>query len=624
MARINPFKIQESAMPGARIKNFIRDRYSGDYFEFSENHRSQSIGKHISERKILSLFLIFCFFILVLFGRALYLQIVKGDYYRHLAEGNRIRSDVIKANRGLIYDRFGNLLVKNISYFFLYISPALLPEDSGVRQSLLQEISILIDLDPAELDKRLNSKLEGDKALVYENVPYESAIKLMLMSENNPSLSVNFEPRRQYFANLNLSHVLGYLGVISEADLSAGYAYHDRVGKDGLELIYEDTLRGQDGARSVEVDALFKEKNIISETVPTDGQDLNLTIDATAQGKLAEIMQTNAKNNDKNKMAAIVLDPSDGGILAIASLPTYDNNIFTSVLNTEDYKNIIQDPNTPLLNRVISGTYPLGSVFKTVMASAALEEKIIDTSFRVQSTGGVQLGNSFFPDWRSGGHGSTDIYWALADSVNTFFYTVGGGNNQWLTTGLGIDKITDYASRFGLGKISGIDLPSEATGFLPSQAWKQEIFGEKWYVGDTYNLSIGQGFLTATPLQAAIIMSCIANSGTAYVPHLAKDIDPKIALTNIVSSANLDVVRTALRQTVTRGTAQSMQSVSVPVAGKTGTAQFNNQKQPHSWFAGFAPYDDPKIVIAVLVEEGGDRGLAVTVARQFMEWYFSQ
>lgn len=624
MARNNPFKIQESAMPDAKIKHFTRNRYSGDYFEFGEYRSRQSLGKHIPEKKIIGLFLIFCLAILMLFSRSFYLQIVRGKYYRHLAEGNRIRLDVIKANRGLIYDRFGKPLVKNISYFFLYISPEFLPSEENQRQQFLQTLADILNIDKQELENRLDNSKDEDKILVYENVPYETAIRLMIMSETNPALTINFEPRRQYFANFNLSHVLGYLGVVAEDDLDKGYSYHDRIGKDGLELVYEDILRGQDGTRSVEVDALFREKNIISETEAIDGQDLALTIDATAQGKLAEIMQGIAQNFGKNKMAAIIMDPSDGGILAMASLPTFDNNIFTSILNTQDYQGIVYDPNTPLLDRAISGTYPLGSVFKTVMASAALQEKIIDTNFKVQSTGGVQLGNSFFPDWRPGGHGSTDIYWALADSVNTFFYTVGGGNNQWLTSGLGIDKIVDYAGRFGLGKASGIDLPGEAAGFLPSQSWKQETFGEKWYVGDTYNLSIGQGFLTATPLQAAVIMSYIANSGTAYVPHLKKDQEPKIALTNIVSSDNLYVVRAALRQTVTRGTAQSMQSVSVPVAGKTGTAQFNNQKQPHSWFAGFAPYDDPKIVIVVLVEEGGDRGSAVTVARQFMEWYFSQ
>jgi len=332
-------------------------------------------------------------------------------------------------------------------------------------------------------------------------------------------------------------------------------------------------------------------------------------------------------------MAAVVLDAKDGGVLAMNSLPTFDNNIFTTVLNQDDYQKIISDPNAPLLNRAMSGTYPLGSIFKTVVGSAALEEGLINASFTVRSTGGVTVGNNFFPDWRPGGHGLTNIYWAIADSVNTFFYSIGGGNNQWLNVGLGVDKMMDYAKKFGLGKETGIDLNMESAGFLPSKEWKEKTYGERWYLGDTYNLSIGQGYLLATPLQAAVLMSYFANNGQVYQPHLIRqteedkiieDFDPQLALTNIISSDNLNIIRQGLRETVARGTAQSLQSVPVKVAAKTGTAQFNNNKSPHSWLAAFAPYDDAKIVITVMVEEGGDIGLAVTIAREFMEWYFSQ
>jgi penicillin-binding protein 2 len=246
---------------------------------------------------------------------------------------------------------------------------------------------------------------------------------------------------------------------------------------------------------------------------------------------------------------------------------------------------------------------------------------------------GVNVSGNFFPDWRPAGHGTTNIYWAIADSVNTFFYSIGGGNNQWLKEGLGVDKIIEYAKKFGLGKKTGIDLPAEESGFLPSKQWKEDTIKERWYLGDTYNLSIGQGYLLATPLQAAVYTSYFANSGQAFVPHLVKEIKTKDQieevktqplLTNLIDSANLEIVRKAMRQTVLTGTAQSLKSVPVPVAGKTGTAQFNRNKTPHSWFSSFAPYDDPKIVMTVIVEEGGDTGWAVTVSRQFMEWYFSQ
>lgn len=635
MTKNNPFKIQEGQIRDSKVGAYLKHKKTGDYLDFGLVDKTQALGKFFSDNKIAWLSIIFILFLFILFFRAFYLQAIRGEYFRDVAEGNRIRSDVIKANRGLIYDRFGNLLVKNISYFFLYINNDIWPEDEIVQEEIIDELAVILQLSKEEIKNAISDNSgPADKILIYENLPYDVAMRLIILAETYPSLSVTYEPRRQYFVNLGLSHALGYLGVVDQEDVDKRrYNYNDRIGKIGLEQIYENVLKGQDGVRQIEVDALFREKNIISEINPIDGADLVLTVDMKAQEKLSEIMKKNAEKYDKAKMAAIVLDPNDGGVLAMVSLPSYDNNIFTTVLNKDEYKNIIQDENLPLLNRVVSGTYPLGSVFKTVIASAALEEKLIDTNFTVNSTGGVQIGANFFPDWRPGGHGRTNIYWALADSVNTFFYSVGGGNNEWLSLGLGSDKIIEYAKKFGLGQITKIDLGSEASGFLPSKKWKEETFGERWYLGDTYNLSIGQGFLLVTPLQAATLMSYFANDGEVYLPHFIKAIkkdeqedvyQPKLFLTNVISSDNLNIVRRGLRMTVTNGTAQSLQSVAVDVAGKTGTAQFNRNETPHSWMAAFAPYQDPKIVTAVIVEEGGDIGLAVTITREFMEWYFSQ
>lgn len=631
----NPFKIQEGQIRDSKVSDFIKHKKSGDYLNFGLIEKTQQLGKFFEDKKIRWLFFVFTGLLLILFARSFYLQAVKGSYFRNVAEGNRIRSDVIKANRGLMYDRFGDLLVKNISYFFLYVDTIMLPTDELLKQDLFNKLANILEIPKLELEGRIfNEQTSLSKVLVYENLPYELAMKLIIFSENQPSINVAYEPRRQYFTNLGMGHSLGYLGIITEEDIkNRKYNYHDRIGKTGLEFIYEDILKGQDGVRQVEVDALFREKNILSMVEPVDGADLVLTIDAKAQEKLFSIMQKNAEKHDKKKMSAVVLDAKDGGVLAMVSLPSYDNNMFTTVLNKDDYKNIIEDENLPLLNRVISGTYPMGSVFKLVMASAALEEKIIDTNFTVNSTGGVQVGANFFPDWRPGGHGLTNIYWSLADSVNTFFYSIGGGNNQWLNLGLGADKIVEYAKKFGLGEPTNIDLNAEAKGFLPSKDWKETTFGERWYLGDTYNLSIGQGYLLSTPLQAATLMSYFANNGQVYTPHFIKETkngdkvdvyQPKPLLTNVVSSDNLNIVRRGLRMTITDGTAKSLQSVAVDVAGKTGTAQFNKNKTPHSWMAAFAPYEDAKIVTAVIVEEGGDIGLAVTVTREFMEWYFSQ
>ncbi|MDP2812715.1 MAG: penicillin-binding protein 2 [bacterium] len=631
----NPFKIQEGSIKDAKVSKFIRDKKSGDYLDLDVFGKSERLGRCFDNKRLSVFFYIFLACVLMLFIRSFYLQIIKGSSFRDVAEGNRIRFELIPANRGLIYDRFGEVLVKNVSYFFLYINTDLLPQPEKEKNNLFTNLTKELSIDLAELSKRLDSRESGSKrAIIYENLPYDLAIKLMVLSENYPAIELSYEPRRSYFSQLGLSHALGYLGEASEEDVASGnYNFSDRIGKSGIELVYEDILRGKNGYRQLEVDAFFSEKNIISMTEPIDGTDIILTIDAKAQAKLFEIMKKNSELYDKPKMAAVILDPKDGGILAMNSLPAYDNNIFSTILNKNDYNAIIQDESTPLLNRVTAGTYPPGSVFKPIVASAALEEKIITENFRVNSTGGINVGGNFFPDWRPGGHGSTDIYWAIADSVNTFFYSIGGGNNEWLDIGLGADKIIDYAKKFGLGKNSGVDLTLEDEGFLPSKEWKEESSGERWYLGDTYNLSIGQGYLLVTPIQIANLMSYFASGGTVYKPHFIKEIKletnqnelkPEIALTNIISSGNLNILREALRKTVVSGSAQSLQSVPVKVAGKTGTAQFNKNKTPHSWFASFAPYEDPKIVMTVLVEEGGDRGLAVTISREFMEWYFSQ
>ncbi len=630
--RDDPFKIREGQIKDTRVRGFSKARHSGDYLDFW-SEASTSVGKFFVDSKITIFFFILVSFLFILWSRSFYLQVIQGDYFLDIAEGNRIRQEIVKANRGLVYDRFGNLLLKNISHFFLYLDKNNLVTDETEKNTFLTNLSSILMIDPAIITERLEAE-KSNKVLVYENVPYEQAMKLILLAESEQAIEINYEPRRQYFDYLGLGHVLGYLGSVSEEDLDKNkdYRYNDKLGKTGLELIYEDTLRGQDGVREIEVDALNRAKNIIAWHEPVDGYDMTLTIDAAAQAKLYEVMANNAKNFDKPKMAAVVLDVEDGGILAMMSLPIFDNNIFTSSLDQEKYNSILTDPSNPLLNRVVAGTYPFGSVFKPVVAAAALQENLIDKNFSVQSTGGVQIGNNFFPDWRPSGHGKTDVRWALADSVNTFFYTVGGGNNQWLQEGLGMEKIVDYAHLFGMEKTTGIDINGEVAGFLPTKEWKEQALGERWYLGDTYNLSIGQGYLLGTPLQAAMIMSYFA-TGKVYQPHFIKSVQKgeqmetyqaQLMLENLIDADNLELIRQGLRETVVSGTAQSLQSVAVEVAGKTGTAQFNSNKTPHSWFASFAPYKDPKIVTLVLVEEGGDRGLAVTVARQFLEWYFAR
>ncbi|PLX25568.1 hypothetical protein C0580_02150, partial [Candidatus Parcubacteria bacterium] len=328
----NPFKIQEGSIRDSKVGGFIAGKHSGDHVDFDSFGKFERLGKFFSEKKVRILFLVFFSLIFILFVRAFYLQGLEGDYYRGVAEGNRIRSDVIRANRGLMYDRFGQALVKNVSYFFLYIKPDLMPEDDLLRLDFTDDLAELLELERSDLDQRLTEgSAKGDKALVYENLPYDLAIRLMIMSEKYPAIEVTHEPRREYDTDYGLAHTMGYLGEVSEEDVENGYNYHDRIGKTGLEYVYQDTMKGKNGIRQVEVDALFREKSIISMTEPIEGKDIVLTIDAKAQEKLFEIMNDVSERFDKPKMAAVILDPKDGGVLAMASLPSYNNNIFTTI-----------------------------------------------------------------------------------------------------------------------------------------------------------------------------------------------------------------------------------------------------------------------------------------------------
>ncbi|MCK4554296.1 penicillin-binding protein 2, partial [Candidatus Parcubacteria bacterium] len=280
----------------------------------------------------------------------------------------------------------------------------------------------------------------------------------------------------------------------------------------------------------------------------------------------------------------------------------------------------------------ISGEYPSGSTIKPVIAAAALEEGIISEHTSFTSVGGIKVGQWFFPDWRAGGHGITDVRRAIAESINTFFYYIGGGHQDF--KGLGIDRIYKYGELFGLNAQLGIDLAGEVSGFLPTKKWKEETKGERWYIGDTYHLSIGQGDILVTPLQVANYTSVFANGGALYRPHLVKqilsggdkvfkEVEPVIIRDNFIGDYNIEIVRQGMRRTVTAGSARSLQSVPVAVAGKTGTAQWSSKKNHHAWFTGFAPYDNPEVVITILVEEGGEGSdVAVPIAKEFLEWYF--
>lgn len=650
----NPFKIQTGSFKEGKIDSVYRPGWAEDV-HISDSKQKERIGKSFDFSRIPFFLISLYFFIGVLGAKIAWLQLVNGEYYYSMAEGNRIRAERIEPRRGIIYDSKLRPLVRNKANFLLYVIPADLPEKEKAEKILNRVYDILGDVDRNAANESVfqvkRRSLEAyQPVFIADNIDYEKAMLLYLESASWPGVILSDKAGREYMntvsiydtkststLGLSLSHILGYTGKISGDDLEKygdQYSSIDYIGKMGIEYFWENELKGVGGKKSIEVDALGKEKKIIGQIDAVDGKNLVLSIDAEVQVKLEELLLAELSKIGLGRASAVVMDPNNGEVIALVSLPAYNNNLFAKGIKAADYKLMLEHPDNPLFNRSISGEFPAGSTVKPVMAAAALQERVIseDTSFL--SNGGLRISQWFFPDWQAGGHGQTDVRKAIAQSVNTFFYYIGGGYGDF--TGLGVDRIVKYEKLFGLGTQTGIDLPGEADGFLPTKEWKEEVKKERWYIGDTYHLSIGQGDLTATPLQVAQYISVFANGGKLYRPHLVKELlsdndhkvqkaDTDLVREKFIDDYNIQVVREGMRQTVLAGSARSLQAVPVPVAGKTGTAQWSTKKKPHAWFVGFAPFDKPKIAFSILIEEGeeGSR-VAVPVAKDFLMWYFTE
>jgi len=637
------FSIQEGKIKNGVISNAYRLNWTEEIFSFGGKNQARQLGKSFNYSLIVLIGLFFFIILSLLLSRSLYLQIVKGSYYHSMAEGNRIRIERIEAKRGIIYDRNKKPLVRNIANFLLYFIPSDLPKDEKELDKIIKKVSQISSIEEKIIYENIN-KIDKKNIDYYnplfiaDNIPYEKAMLLYTEEGSMPGVFLTNKTRREYdISCFSFSHILGYTGKISESELKKypnQYQLIDYIGKMGIEYFWENELKGFNGKKNIEVDAFGKEKKIISEEPAKDGNNLILSIDSELQKKAEEVMAVNLSKLKLNKGSIIISDPNNGEILSLVSLPSYDNNIFARGIKKEEYEALLNNKDNPLFNRSISGEYPSGSTIKPIIASAALEEGIINEHTSFTSSGGIKVGQWFFPDWKAGGHGITDVRKALAQSINTFFYIIGGGYQDF--KGLGADTIVKYEKLFGLSSQLGIDLPGEASGFLPTKDWKEKTTGEKWYIGNTYHLSIGQGDTLVTPLQVSTYTSYFANGGKLFRPHLVKEIlssdDKKISeiesspiRSDIISKYNIQIVREGMRQTVTEGSARSLNSVIVPVAGKTGTAQTSGDKEPHAWFIGFAPYDNPQIAITVLIENGVEGStVAVPIARDILNWYFSR
>ena len=611
----------------------------------------------------------------VLIIRSFWLQINRNDYYSLLSENNRLRAEVIEPKRGIIYTRDLEPLVRNKANFVLYFRPIELPRDELVRDDMLRRLSRIMEagatttslvgsesggmsvisdnatfyqLKDALSKVRIGTLESYQPLFVADNIDYDKAMLIALDLPEWPGVFLSSKIRREYLANAanstssptilsasGLAHLLGYTGKISEEelkDLGSSYSPIDYIGKMGIEYYWEKELKGKAGRKNIEVDALGRQKKIVNEDPAVDGANLQLSLDLGLQKKTEEVTAAYLEAAGFQRASVIIMNPNNGEILAMVSLPGYDNNAFARGISRADYAKLIEDPNRPLFNRAVSGEFPSGSTIKPIFAAGALQEGIINESTSFLSTGGLRIGEWTFPDWKAGGHGITNVRKALAMSVNTFFYYIGGGYGDF--KGLGIDGLVKYARLFGLGEKTGVDVPGERAGFVPTAAWKEETKDEPWYIGDTYHFAIGQGDVIVTPLQVANYTAAIANGGTLYAPHLVskilgennkvvRDVAPKIIRQDMISPANIKIVQEGMRETVTQGSARSMSALPVAVAGKTGTAQWSSKKSPHAWFIGFAPYDDPQLAITVLVEEGVEgSAIAVPIAREILAWYY--
>jgi penicillin-binding protein 2 len=602
-----------------------------------DTQETRAIGKPISgEGMSLLRFLVLLVFTLLAF-RVIYLQVVKGSYYTEMSRENRTRFALIRAPRGIIYDRNGEKLVRNVPSFDMVVIPVDLPKDPSERMKEEKDVASFLGMNDQAVSVIVESQdLNSlNPVLIKENISEEEAL---IFSERRTHLlgfaldqtAVRFYEDGNYF-----SSVMGYSGKITKEELAdhPDYFMTDYVGKTGLEARYEKYLRGVHGKQKVEVDSSGNIKKNLGVESPVNGDDLYLSLDAELSKKIQDSLQDMLLNTGTKTAAAVAIDPRNGGVLAVVNLPAYDNNLFAKGISQEDYQKLITDESKPMFNRSISGEYAPGSTFKPIVAAAALQEKTISAGTTVDCGGAIHIGSYNFPDWKT--HGLTDVRKAIAESCDVFFYSVGGGWGD--ISKLGMDRMKKYANFFGLGKPTGIDIPGEASGLIPDESWKRDVIGERWYVGDDYHCAIGQGFDTATPLQIANMAASVANGGKVYQPHIVDEIakpdgtkekvEPKIISQNFISPSNMEIVREGMRMTVSSegGSAKQLADLKVAVAGKTGTAQFGGEGKTHGWFISFAPFENPEIAMAVLVEGGGEgHSTAVPVTKEVLKWYFEE
>ena len=523
-----------------------------------------------------------------------YFQLVKADEYVDLASSNRLRMIRLLPPRGNIYDAGGVPLAVNVRTFDIKGYPMDLrtPEDFEKVSALFVRHGI--PMTPESLKESV------DKQYVAPYRAVSVATNLTLAQVSDLVMDVAFSEilfpspvwRRIYPAGPLVAHVMGYVGEITRDELEDQrdlyYQAGDIIGKSGVEAMYEEDLRGIVGDQVVEVDSRGRRLRDVNYNDPQKGNDIRLTLDLAAQREAARLMEGKAG-------AIVAMNVNDGSVLAFVSAPSYDPNPLTWGISSKEWGALLGDEKRPMMNRVSGGTYPPGSTFKVVTASAILMENVADERTSISCPGYFHLGPQTFRCWRRAGHGRETMVGALRDSCDVYFYS--------MSVNLGIDKLIKWGKEFGVGERTGIDLPGESKGNIAGREWKRARFKESWYQGDTVNYSIGQGFLLMTPLQLARVFAAFANGGKLVVPRL--NAEKEAEWTDVkLSKQHMDLINRGLREVTTRGTGRIAGTFGAEMAGKTGTAQ-NPHGEDHAWYVGYAPVRNPKYVVCVLVEGGG-------------------
>ncbi|MBU4140611.1 MAG: penicillin-binding protein 2 [Candidatus Omnitrophica bacterium] len=546
-----------------------------------------------------------------------YNQIIKGPYYSQLSQNNRIKLARLPAPRGLIYDRCKRVVAGQRLMF----NAALLSQEIKDVQQSLEKISPILNIPQEELLRRFRKNFSAPfiPVVVAADVPKETAILLECKESDIPGLIIQTEPLRDYRYGASLCHILGYLGSMAEDELRKfkeyGLRTKDLIGKSGVEKEFDHYLRGEAGGMQVEVDNRGCKVRVLGKRAPRKGADLYLTIDAQLQEFIDSLLEG-------KKGACVVMDVQSGEILSMVSEPGFDPNLFIAALNGKPaaerrIKELLNSREAVLVNRAISGVYPPGSIFKIVVAAAGLETDGISPEARLECPGSFKVGRRRFFCWNLDGHGRQNLTEAIAYSCNVFFYKLG--------LALGPQKIASFARKFGLGNTTGVDLPYESTGLVPSRGWKLKTYKERWYDGETANFSIGQGYLLVTPLQMAQVISAVANGGYLTRPHIVETGGQKsggFRKRLALEKETLEIIKEGMRRVIDdeQGTGRQARISGVQWAAKTGTAQVSNRAS-HGWFGAFYPFDEPRFSVLVFLEYGGSGGgTPAMIAKKIIEY----